>query len=101
MKAKVERGVKSFLTAKRDDRYSVNCEITTIDHGFLSFVVKFSNLYTKAIDGYSCFNLNTRTLNSLHLKDLLDSDLSSGEVFSVLVLEQFSKQPLEFDPGLL
>lgn len=101
VKAKVERGVKSFLTAKRDDRYSVNCEVTTIDSGLLSFVVKFRNLDTKAIDGYSCFNLNTRTLDSIHLNDILDNDLSSREVFSVLVLEQFSKKPLEFDPSLL
>lgn len=101
VKAKVKREVKSFLATKPDDRYSAYCEVTTMGGGILSIVLKFRNLDTKAIDGYSCINLNTRTYQSLNLDDLLDHDLGSREVFSILVLEQFSKKKLEFAPSLL
>lgn len=101
VKAKVKREVKSFLSNKPGDRYSAYCEVTTMGGGILSIVLKFRNLDTKVIDGYSCLNLNTRTYQSLHLDDLLDHDLGSREVFAILVLEQFSKKKLEFSPGLL
>lgn len=101
VKEKVEKEINSFLNEHSNGDYAVSCDVTSIVEKFVSFVVKFRNTDTNAIEKYSCINLRTSDLKPITVESLLGKPLNSREVFLILVLEAFSKKSKDFNSGLL